>query len=71
MIHWDYETVRNVIKAEKIPYNALHDQGYPSIGCEPCTVKYTADMLEDGNRGGRWAGQNKTECGLHTTLGAK
>ena len=37
LIHWDYETILKVIKDKKIPYNILHDQGYPSIGCEPCT----------------------------------
>lgn len=65
LIHWDYETVRNVIKAEKIPYNALHDQGYPSIGCEPCTraVKEGEDI-----RAGRWwwEAADQKECGLHS-----
>jgi phosphoadenosine phosphosulfate reductase len=41
-----------------LPYNPLHDQGYASIGCEPCT--------RPGNgREGRWAGLDKTECGIH------
>ena len=40
------------------PYNPLHDQGYASIGCAPCT-------LPGNGREGRWAGQEKTECGLH------
>ena len=44
----------------------LDDAGYVSIGCQPCTRSYEDDL--DG-RGGRWAGLNKTECGLHTTLG--
>lgn len=65
LIHWDYETVRNVIKAEKIPYNALHDQGYPSIGCEPCTraIKEGEDI-----RAGRWwwEAADQKECGLHS-----
>ncbi|TWT88645.1 Phosphoadenosine phosphosulfate reductase [Pseudobythopirellula maris] len=48
---------------EDVPYNPLHDQGYPSIGCWPCTQKAGADGDE---RDGRWAGTGKTECGLHT-----
>lgn len=41
-----------------LPYNPLHDQGYSSIGCAPCT-------LPGSGREGRWAGTDKTECGLH------
>ncbi len=53
---WDY------ILANNVPYNELLDKGYPSIGCEPCT-----SPVEPGEdpRSGRWAGFNKTECGLH------
>ena len=53
---WDY------ISANDVPYNALFDKGYPSVGCEPCTkpVKEGED-----ERSGRWAGHEKTECGLH------
>ncbi len=55
-----------------IQYNPLHDQGYPSIGCWPCTVQsigcwpctVQGDM-ETGSRSGRWVNQGKTECGLH------
>ena len=43
------------------------EEGYVSIGCRPCTRKWLDNL--DG-RGGRWAGLNKTECGLHTTLGS-
>ncbi|HEY8552831.1 MAG TPA: phosphoadenylyl-sulfate reductase [Thermaerobacter sp.] len=53
---WDYVLRRGV------PYNPLHDRGYPSIGCAPCTRP-----VEPGEdpRAGRWAGFTKTECGLH------
>ena len=71
MLDWNNKMVFDYIKEHDLPKHPLENDGYVSIGCEPCTVKYTADMLEDGKRGGRWAGQNKTECGLHTTLGAK
>lgn len=47
---------------EDIPYNPLHDQGYPSIGCWPCTRTV---LLGEDERAGRWSGTEKTECGLH------
>ena len=53
---WDY-----IIKND-VPYNPLHDEGYPSIGCTHCT-RPTADG--EAERAGRWSGQQKTECGLH------
>lgn len=46
-----------------IPYNPLHDQGYTSIGCWPCT---RAVMFGEDERAGRWSGFAKTECGLHS-----
>lgn len=59
---WTSEDVWAYIRANRVPYNRLHDQGYPSIGCWPCTrvVKPGEDP-----RTGRWAGSEKTECGLH------
>lgn len=53
---WDY------IGAHRVPYNPLHDQGYPSIGCHPCTSRVAAG---EDDRSGRWRGIDKTECGLH------
>jgi phosphoadenosine phosphosulfate reductase len=52
-----------VIMAENVPYNPLHDQGYTSIGCWPCTRAIT---FGEDERAGRWSGTAKTECGLHT-----
>ena len=59
---WTSEDVRAYVDRHHIPYNPLHDKGYPSIGCVPCTrsVKPGEDP-----RAGRWAGTDKTECGLH------
>ncbi|MGO8748350.1 MAG: phosphoadenylyl-sulfate reductase [Thermoguttaceae bacterium] len=54
--------VWNRIAAEKIPYNPLHDQGYTSIGCWPCT---RAVLFDEDERAGRWSGTGKIECGLH------
>jgi phosphoadenosine phosphosulfate reductase len=59
---WSEEQVWAYIQENDIPYNPLHDQGYPSIGCTHCTRKPAAG--EDA-RAGRWAGLEKTECGLH------
>lgn len=61
---WSFEKVTNFIKENNIPYNALHDQGFVSIGCEPCTraVKEAEDF-----RAGRWWWENDgpKECGCH------
>jgi phosphoadenosine phosphosulfate reductase len=59
---WDDKRVWNYIKDHHVPYNPLHDQGYPSIGCMPCT---TAAPVGAGARAGRWAGTDRTECGIH------
>jgi phosphoadenosine phosphosulfate reductase len=68
MVHWSRDDVWNYIKAHNIPYNPLHDRGYRSIGCVPCT---SATGSGDAERAGRWTGFNKTECGIHTFMGAK
>jgi phosphoadenosine phosphosulfate reductase len=60
---WTKSDVWKRILAEKVPYNPLHDRGYPSIGCQPCT---RAVMPGEDERAGRWSGTVKTECGLHT-----
>ncbi|MCC3376617.1 phosphoadenylyl-sulfate reductase [Cohnella sp. REN36] len=59
---WTSEDVWNYIRENNVIYNPLHDQNYPSIGCEYCTRKV---MPGEDPRAGRWAGQEKTECGLH------
>jgi phosphoadenosine phosphosulfate reductase len=68
MASWSREQVWNYIHGHKIPYNPLHDRGYRSIGCFPCT-KATANG--DGERAGRWTGFNKVECGIHTFMSKK
>ena len=64
LIDWSNDDVWAYIKANKIPYNKLHDQHYPSIGCAPCTR-----AIKDGEdiRAGRWWWENPEfkECGLH------
>ncbi len=52
------------IVKENVPYNPMHDQGYPSIGCWPCTQAVAEGDADE--RAGRWSGTGKTECGLHS-----
>jgi len=59
---WTEEDVWAYIVANDIPYNPLHDVGYRSIGCIPCTRPTRPDEEE---RAGRWAGSDKLECGIH------
>ena len=64
LVYWTEEQVWDYIKAHDIPYNKLHDEGFPSIGCQPCTrvVKPGEDI-----RAGRWWWEQpqSKECGLH------
>jgi len=59
---WTSDHVWNFIRENKIPYNPLHDQNYPSIGCTYCTRQV---MPGEDPRAGRWSGFVKKECGLH------
>lgn len=59
---WTSSMVWDYIRKNRLPYNPLHDRGYPSIGCSPCTRAVAAG---DDPRSGRWTGFAKTECGLH------
>jgi phosphoadenosine phosphosulfate reductase len=62
LLTWTRRDVWDFVLAHDVPYNPLHDRGYPSIGCWPCT-----DAVAEGadERAGRWAGTGKKECGLH------
>jgi phosphoadenosine phosphosulfate reductase len=62
LLHWTKKDVWSFVLKHEVPYNPLHDQGYPSIGCQPCTRPVGA---EEDERSGRWAGSGKKECGLH------
>lgn len=63
--NWTEEMMWTYIHAHELPYNTLHDQGYPSIGCTHCTKAVSAG---DDPRSGRWANHQKTECGIHVAL---
>jgi len=62
IVDWTSKQVWRYIYDHDVPYNALHDQDYPSIGCTHCT---RAVRPGEDPRAGRWPGFNKTECGLH------
>ena len=64
LANWTKKDIWKRILDENIPYNPLHDQGFPSIGCWPCTRAVAAGETDE--RAGRWSGTAKTECGLHT-----
>lgn len=64
LANWTKAQVWQTILDHDIPYNPLHDKGYPSIGCWPCT---RAILLGEDERAGRWSGSQKTECGLHSS----
>jgi phosphoadenosine phosphosulfate reductase len=64
LANWTKKDVWKRITEENIPYNPLHDRGYPSIGCWPCTR--AVGQGETDERAGRWSGSAKTECGLHS-----
>lgn len=61
---WTDDQVRDYARQHGVPVNWLLDDGYPSIGCEPCTRRVAPG---EDPRSGRWAGWAKTECGLHVT----
>lgn len=64
LAEWDNDMVWSYIRSNNVPYNKLHDHGYPSIGCEPCT---RAVGPNEDPRSGRWWWENSAqkECGLH------
>ncbi|MEO8269491.1 MAG: phosphoadenylyl-sulfate reductase [Aureliella sp.] len=64
LANWTKKEVWSLIAKEDIPYNPLHDQGYTSVGCWPCTRSV---LPGEDERAGRWSGFAKTECGLHTS----
>lgn len=64
LANWTKKQVWSLITSAEIPYNPLHDQGFPSVGCQPCT---RAVLQGEDERAGRWSGFKKTECGLHSS----
>jgi len=68
MANWTREAVWDYLRKHRIPYNPLSDQGYRSIGCQPCTRRTAGGEDE---RAGRWTGFDKVECGIHTFMPKK
>ncbi len=68
LANWSKAQVWDYIRAHDVPFNPLHEQGFPSIGCWPCT---RAVQAGEDDRAGRWAGSDKRECGIHVDLGGK
>src|SRR5579862_9367033 len=64
IVDWTSKQVWNYIHERNVPYNPLHDQNYPSIGCTHCTRSINAG---EDPRAGRWSSFSKTECGQHTS----
>jgi phosphoadenylyl-sulfate reductase (thioredoxin) len=63
LVRWTHDDVWGHLFAHDVPTNPLHQQGYPSIGCQPCTSPIVPG---ENLRAGRWRGAQKTECGLHS-----
>ncbi len=62
---WSRENVWQYIQQHKVPYNSLHERGYPTLGCVHCTSPVEGATVTTYTRAGRWRGTGKTECGLH------
>lgn len=62
LVHWTHDQVQDYIVENGVLVNPLVDDGFPSIGCQPCTGRVASGA---DPRSGRWAGTGKTECGLH------
>jgi len=66
LVHWTPEMVRKHVRENRLFGHPLVAEGYPSIGCEPCTIKPASG---EAPRAGRWPGEEKTECGIHFAHG--
>jgi phosphoadenosine phosphosulfate reductase len=65
LVDWDRAQVWDYVQKHDVPYNELHERGYPTIGCTHCTAPVKGTGPGDYSRDGRWAVNGKTECGLH------
>ncbi|PWH20333.1 MAG: phosphoadenylyl-sulfate reductase [Anaerolineae bacterium] len=68
LLRWSEDQIWDYIERHRLPYNPLHTQGYPSVGCTPCT-----SAIKNGEhlRAGRWRGKAKVECGIHVPIWQK
>jgi phosphoadenosine phosphosulfate reductase len=65
LCRWDRQRVWEYVRSRNVPYNELHERGYPTLGCVQCTRPVTGTALGEYSRAGRWVGRDKMECGLH------
>jgi phosphoadenylyl-sulfate reductase (thioredoxin) len=65
LAHWTAPDVWRYVRENDVPFNPLHERGYPSIGCVPCT---SAVLPGEEPRAGRWRGREKKECGIHVAI---
>jgi phosphoadenosine phosphosulfate reductase len=66
LAQWDRKRVWEYVQSHDVPYNPLHERGYPSIGCVQCTRAVAGAAVTEYTRLGRWDSAGKTECGLHS-----
>lgn len=66
---WNRAQVWEYVQRHDVPYNELHDRGYPSLGCTHCTLPVAGNVTGEYTREGRWQGRSKLECGLHQIAG--
>lgn len=66
---WERTDILEYIQQHDVPYNKLHEQGYPTVGCTHCTKPVPGSKLGEYTRAGRWTDLGKTECGLHGGAG--
>ncbi len=69
LFKWDRQQVWEYVRSHDVPYNPLHEQGYPTIGCTHCTKPVAGSKVGEYTRDGRWSEFTKTECGLHGGAG--
>ena len=69
LFKWERSEVWAYIQENNVPYNKLHEQGFPTVGCTHCTAAVPGLKLGEYSREGRWKDQEKTECGLHGGAG--
>jgi phosphoadenosine phosphosulfate reductase len=67
--NWERSDIWEYVKANDVPYNELHERGYPTVGCTHCTTAVEGAKAGDYSRAGRWSTSEKTECGLHGGAG--
>jgi phosphoadenosine phosphosulfate reductase len=66
LVGWDRARVWDYVRRHNVPYNELHERGYPTIGCTHCTAPVDGSPAAEYSRAGRWRETDKTECGLHS-----